>query len=147
MESTEPSLLTQKRLKVLHKSWVREFSRCDYWKFTLPAITFFLMWARSLQLHPSAYTLVHGLAEARALHMSCTTGEPTTAGVFSQVLGSYRRILSCCSVWSQENCLLHRMGHRDEGAARQAAARRTEAVREEEWSRRETPPGLCERQS
>ena len=83
------------------------------------------------------HTLVHGLAESRALHVSCTSAEPTTAGVFSQILGSYRRILSCCCVWSQENCLLQRMGHLDEGA-RQAAARRTEAVREEEWSRRET---------
>ena len=82
------------------------------------------------------HSLVQGLAEARALHLARLNGVPTTAGTLATIIGSYRRILSCTFVRSQESCHLARMGHLD-GGARDAAARRTVAVRQEQLAREE----------
>ena len=82
------------------------------------------------------HLLVKGMAEARALHLSRTSGRPLSEAETGVILGSYRRILSCRFVRSQENCLLARLGHMDQGA-REAAGRRKERVREEEMSRKE----------
>ena len=76
------------------------------------------------------HLLVKGMAEARALHLSRTSGRPLSEAETGVILGSYRRILSCRFVRSQENCLLARLGHMDQGA-REAAGRRKERVREE----------------
>ena len=64
------------------------------------------------------------------------TGVPTTDGHLSTILSRYRRILSCASVRATESSLLDRLGHMDAGA-REAAARRTATVREEERDRAE----------
>ena len=82
------------------------------------------------------HSLVQGLAEARALHLARLNGVPTTAGTLATIIGSYRRILSCTFVRSQESCLLAWMGHLD-GGARDAAVRRTVAVRQEQLAREE----------
>ena len=82
------------------------------------------------------HNLVEGLAQARALHLARLNGVPTSAGTLATIIGSYRRILSCSFVRSQESCLLSRMGHLGEGA-REAAARRRLAVRQEQLAREE----------
>ena len=82
------------------------------------------------------HNLVQGLAEARALHLARLNGVPTSAGTLAGIIGSYRRILSCTFVRSQESCLLSRMGHLDAGA-QEAAARRRLAVRQEQLARDE----------
>ena len=82
------------------------------------------------------HNLVQGLAEARALHLARLNGVPTTSGTLATIIGSYRRILSCAFVRSQESCLLARMGHLD-GGARDAAARQQVAVRQEQLARDE----------
>ena len=76
------------------------------------------------------HTLIQGLAQARALHLSRSTGQPMSDGRLAVILGSYRRILSCRSIRSQESCLMARQGHLDSGA-REAAVRRRLLVREE----------------
>ena len=82
------------------------------------------------------HQLIQGLADARALHLSRSTGRTTSDGELSVILNSYRRILSCRFVRAQESCLLARQGHLDTGA-RDAAARRRVLVREEEMVRQE----------
>ena len=82
------------------------------------------------------HNLVQGLAEARALHLARLNGVPTSAGTLAGIVGSYRRILSCSFVRSQESCLLSRMGHLDDGA-QDAAARRRLTVRQEQLAREE----------
>ena len=82
------------------------------------------------------HQLIQGLAEARALHLTRSTGRTTSEGELSIILNSYRRILSCKFVRAQESCLLARQGHLDTGA-RDAAARRRVLVREEEMVRQE----------
>ena len=75
-----------------------------------------------------------GLAEARAQHLSRTTGRPLSDAESGVILSNYRRVLSCKFVRGQEECLLARLGHMDEGA-RGAATRRRERVRVEEMAR------------
>lgn len=82
------------------------------------------------------HQLIQGLAEARALHLTRTSGHTTSDGQLSVILNSYRRILSCRFVRAQESCLLARQGHLDPGA-RDAAVRRRVLVREEERVRLE----------
>ena len=83
------------------------------------------------------HLLVKGMAEARALHLSRTRGRPVSEAETGVILSSYRRILSCRFVRSQEDCLLARLGHMDQGA-REAAGRRKVRVREEEMARKES---------
>ena len=83
------------------------------------------------------HSLVRGLADARALHLTRSTGRQTSEGQRAAILGSYRRVLSCRFVKAQENCLLVRQGHLDKGA-RDAAARRRVLAMEEERGRLES---------
>ena len=76
------------------------------------------------------------MAEARALHVSRSAGRPLSDNETGVILASYRRILSCRFIKSQESCLLARLGHMDEGA-RQAGGRRRLRMREEEMARHE----------
>ena len=80
------------------------------------------------------HNLVKGLAQARAQHLSRTTGRPLSEAESGVILCNYRRVLSCKFVRGQEECLLARLGHMDEGA-RGAATRRRERVRVEEMAR------------
>ena len=82
------------------------------------------------------HLLIKGMAEARALFVSRAAGRPLSDNETGVILSSYRRILSCRFIRSQESCLLARLGHMDEGA-RQAAGRRRLRMREEEMARHE----------
>merc|ERR1719319_1349298 len=83
------------------------------------------------------HKLIRGMAEARALHLTRSTGRQTSDGELAVILNSYRRILSCRFIWAQEGCLLIRQGHLDSGT-RDAAMRRRVLVREEERGRQES---------
>ena len=61
------------------------------------------------------HKLIRGMAEARALHLTRSTGRQTSEGEMTVILNSYRRILSCRFIRSQEECLLARQGHLDSG--------------------------------
>ena len=82
------------------------------------------------------HLLIKGMAEARALFVSRSAGRPLSDNETGVILASYRRILSCRFIKSQESCLLARLGHMDEGA-RQAGGRRRLRMREEEMARHE----------
>ena len=82
------------------------------------------------------HLLIKGMAEARALFVSRSAGRPLSDNETGVILSSYRRILSCRFIRSQESCLLARLGHMDDGA-RQAAGRRRLRMREEEMARHE----------
>ena len=68
--------------------------------------------------------------------MDITSGRPLSEAETGVILASYRRILSCRFIRSQEDCLLARLGHMDQGA-REAAGRRNVRLREEEMGRKE----------
>ena len=90
-------------------------------------------WAECSQ---DLHRLIREMAEARALHLTRSTGRQTSDGELAVILNSYRRILSCWFIRAQEGCLLARQGHMDSGA-RDAAVRRRVLVREEERGRQE----------
>ena len=95
-----------------------------------------LVVGRFAEASQHVHRLVRGLAEGRSLHLTRTSGKPTTAGETSVIISSYRRILSCQFVRSVEGCLLARMGHLDKGAS-DAAGRRTQSEMEERRVRQE----------
>ena len=83
------------------------------------------------------HCLLKQLAEAKVLQKARATGEPPCDHDVGLVLSHFRRLISTTAVRAQATCLLTRIGHLS-GAAREAAQRRTLAVRREATLRDES---------
>ena len=82
------------------------------------------------------HQLLYQLAEAKVTYHARSRGQPPSDADVGLTLSQFRRIISTVSVRAQASCLLTRMGHLDQGA-REAASRRSLAVRQETNLRRE----------
>ena len=80
--------------------------------------------------------IIHAIAEARVLYLAREGGRPITDHWVGQVLGAHHRSLSVAFIRAQMACLTSRMGHLGVGS-REAAARRTLAMVEEQRIQRE----------
>ena len=93
---------------------------------------FFIFWS-SKDLHH----FIQVCAESRVAHLTRATGRQESEHLLGLIVGQYRWLLSVTAVRAQAMCLLARVGLITP-AAKEAAARRTVAMRmEEEKMRRD----------